>query len=131
MRHYIGIVHKDEESAYGIHFPDVPGCYSGADDLNDLLANATEALSLYFEDQPYNAARTLDELRYDEDVRDHLTDGGFLLAVPVVELTGRQKTANISMDAGILQAIDNTAKARGMTRSAFLVELARKEIAKG
>ena len=47
---YFAIVHKDEDSAYGISFPDVPGCFSAADREEDIIANAIEALSLYFED---------------------------------------------------------------------------------
>ena len=43
MRHFIAIVHKDAGSAYGIQFPDVPGCFSAADDLDDLAAAASEA----------------------------------------------------------------------------------------
>ena len=51
-----------------------------------------------------------------------------LLAVPFISLSGRSAKANITMDAGLLQAIDHTARARGLTRSAFLADIARREI---
>lgn len=38
MKPYIGIVHQDAGSAYGISFPDAPGCFSAADTLDDLSA---------------------------------------------------------------------------------------------
>ena len=35
MKPYIVIVHKDEHSAYGMSFPDAPGCFSAADEIDD------------------------------------------------------------------------------------------------
>ena len=31
---YHAVVHKDEDSAWGVHFPDLPGCFSAADELH-------------------------------------------------------------------------------------------------
>lgn len=47
MKPYIGIVHRDANSAYGISFPDAPGCFSAADSLDDLFGMADEALELW------------------------------------------------------------------------------------
>lgn len=44
MRTYFAIVHKDSESAYGLEFPDVPGCFSAGDTFEDAIANARDAL---------------------------------------------------------------------------------------
>ncbi len=129
MRYFIGVVHQEGQSAFGIHFPDVPGCFSAADDMQDLLANATEALSLHLEDEAIPDARPLDDVRSDEEVKEDLANGAFLLAVPHIQLSGRSSKANITMDAGLLNAIDQTAKQRGLTRSSFLADLARREIA--
>ena len=128
MRYYIGVVHQEGESAFGIHFPDLPGCFSAADELDDLLPNAGEALALYLENETLPEARPLDALRHDPDVARDLDEGAFLLAVPFFRLTGRSTKANITMDAGLLEAVDRTAKQRGLTRSAFLADLARREI---
>jgi HicB_like antitoxin of bacterial toxin-antitoxin system len=46
MTHYIALVHKDTDSAFGVQFPDVIGCFWAADNMDDLVANAMEALSL-------------------------------------------------------------------------------------
>ena len=48
--HYVAVIDKDPGSAYGIQFPEVPGCFSAADDFGDIVPNAIEALSLFFED---------------------------------------------------------------------------------
>src|SRR5579872_6426086 len=44
MRYYIGIIHKDEGSDYGISFPDFPGCVSAGSDLVELATMGEEAL---------------------------------------------------------------------------------------
>ena len=128
MRYYIGVVHQDGDSAYGVHFPDVPGCFSAADAIDDLLTNASEALSLHLEDETLPDARPLDAVREDDDVAKDLGEGAFLLAVPFIRLSGRTTRANITMDASLLAAVDQTAKERGLTRSSFLADLARREI---
>ncbi len=42
--------------------------------------------------------------------------------------SGRPVKANLSLDAGLLDAIDEAAKRRGLTRSAFLASAAREKI---
>jgi predicted RNase H-like HicB family nuclease len=42
-------VWKDERSAYGAAFPDLPDVFTAADDLDDLPAMAQEAVALMFE----------------------------------------------------------------------------------
>jgi predicted RNase H-like HicB family nuclease len=124
----VGVVSKDEHSAYGIWFPDVPGCFSAGDTLEDLRANAIEALSLWAEDQLLPDMRDHDAILADADVSSELAAGGFLFAVPVLALTGRTVKANITLDAGLLNALDATAKQRGMTRSALIADMARREV---
>ena len=128
MRHYIGIVHQEGESAYGVHFPDVPGCFSASDEQSDLLPNAVQALALHLEDADLPKVRTMDDLRRDPDVVSDLAEGAFMIAVPLVRMTGRTAKANVTMDAGLLAMIDSTARERGLTRSSFLADLARREI---
>ena len=129
MRYFIGIVHKDPDSAYGIEFPDAPGCFSAADDLDELLHNASEALALWFEDSPIVEPRDLEAIRRLPETEAAMASGAFLLAVPLIALTGRTVKANLTFDAGLLNAIDVAAKSRRMTRSAFIADIVRREIA--
>jgi metal-responsive CopG/Arc/MetJ family transcriptional regulator len=48
--------------------------------------------------------------------------------VPLIFDSGRPARANLSLDSGLLQAIDEAAQARGLTRSAFLASAAREKI---
>lgn len=45
MTGYVALVHKDPGTSYGVSFPDVPGCISAGDTLDEALANAAEALA--------------------------------------------------------------------------------------
>ncbi|KCZ46437.1 MULTISPECIES: type II toxin-antitoxin system HicB family antitoxin [unclassified Hyphomonas] len=127
MAHYVAIVHA-EDGAYGAYFPDVPGCITSADTLEELKASANEALALWVEDQALPEARSLDEIHDDPDIRADLTSGAFLMIVPLVDLDARTVRANITMEAGLLRSIDEIAKERGLTRSGLLAQAARKEL---
>lgn len=127
MRYYIAIVHKDEDSAFGVEFPDLPGCFSAADTLEDVVPNAVEAIELWFEDQPSDIKpRTLVDIR--KVAADQLAQGAFLVAVPRLVNSGKVKRVNLSFDGGMLDAIDKAADERHLTRSAFLAQAARNEI---
>lgn len=128
MRYYIAVVHQEGNSAYGVHFPDVPGCFSAADDLEDLQHEASIALALHLEGENPPQPRSMDAIRSNDDVRVDLAEGAFLVAIPLVSLTGRSKRANITIDAGLLAAVDATAASRGLTRSSYFAHLARQDI---
>jgi len=128
MRYYIAIVHKDKDSAFGCYFPDVPGCFSAADDMDDLVPNAVEALSLFAQDETLPEPRSVEVIRRVRQVADDLADGAFLVAVPLIQNEARVVRANITMESGMLKAIDRAARERKLTRSAFLAQAARHEI---
>ncbi len=128
MTHYIALVHKDPDSAFGVQFPDVQGCFSAADSMDDLVGNAMEALSLWAEDEAMPKARSIEEIVADPDIASELAAGAFLISVPFAANDARLVTANISMERGMLKAIDAAAKRRKLTRSAFLAQAARHEI---
>ena len=50
MNHYIAIV-EDEgpQTAIGLWFPDLPGCFSAGDTIDEALANAPDAIAAYAE----------------------------------------------------------------------------------
>lgn len=128
MRYYIAVIHKDEGSSYGVHFPDVPGCFSAADTLDEVVPNATEALALYAEDMALPDPRDLEAIRTDEGVQADIAGGAILMAIPHIENDSRVERVNITVEAGLLKAIDIAAKSRKLTRSAFLAQAARHEI---
>ena len=127
MRYFHGVVHKDADSAFGVHFPDLPGCFSAADTIDDVIPNAVEALSLWFEDGDGAAAPSSIETVRAAAVND-LAEGAFLVMVPWIGRHNKPARINISLDHAVLNAIDKAAALRRLTRSAFLAEAARNEI---
>ena len=82
MQHYVAIV-EDEgpQKAIGLWFPDLPGCFSAGDTVDEALLNASEALTLYAESlaregRSLPAPRSVAALRVDpevaSDLRDHI-----------------------------------------------------------
>ncbi len=71
MAHYIAIIEDaGPDTAVGVWFPDLPGCTSAGDDIDEALRNAPEALELYAESlgKPLPRPRTLTELKADPEV---------------------------------------------------------------
>ena len=118
MKTYLALVHKDDTSAFGLTFPDLPGCFSAADNYDAILPNAAEALDLWFEDAPAAEPRTIETIR--ALAAQDLAEGAFLIAVPYIRRATKQQRVNISLDAGTLDAIDAAARSMKLTRSAFI-----------
>ena len=76
-------------------------------------------------------ARSPEQLRDDAETAATLAAGAILTVVPVVIDYGRPTRINISLDTGLLAAIDEAAAQRKLTRSAFLSTAAREKIAAG
>ena len=119
MRVYYGLVHVEPGSAWGVTFPDLPGCFSAADDEADIVAEAQTALALYASDRdaPLPISRSVAEIV--AEVKADLKAGAFLIAVPLVEVT-RKKRVNVMLDPETLAAADRCARIAGISRSEFL-----------
>ena len=71
--------------------------------------------------------RTIEALRSYPNVRTAMGDGAIFLSVPLVIEDGRAVKANISLDRGLLDAIDAAARRNGLTRSGFLASAEREK----
>lgn len=130
---YVAFVHKDTDSVFGVSFPDLPGCISAGDTLDEATRNAVEALGGHIrwmeadgDDIP--VPRSLDEIVADPLLGEDREDA-ILVAIPLVRDLGSTTRINVSLDLGLLEAIDGEARQRGQTRSAFIASAVRKELA--
>ena len=48
-RTYVGLVHKDPDSDYGVSFPDLPGCITAGSTIEEAREMAADALMLHLE----------------------------------------------------------------------------------
>lgn len=127
---YIALIHKDEDSAYSVSFPDFPGCVSAGDTFDEAMAMAKEALGFHVEgmlEDSLNIPKpsTFESIRADKDAwwAEDLDDAE-IARVPLLTNIAAPKRVNISLDQSLLAAIDQAAKEQGMTRSAFLASAA-------
>jgi len=129
MKTYLALVEAgDATHAYGVRFPDLPGVFSAADEEGDVLSNAIEALQLWAEDEELPEPSAQAALVQRSDVREALSAGCYLMAVPLIENDTAVVRANVTFERGVLQAIDVEAGKRGLTRASFLAQAARHEI---
>ena len=77
MAQYVAVIEDTDPEAVSLWFPDLPGCISGGDDVDEALENAPEALAFYEEEliaegRRLPLPRTLDELKADPEFADDL-----------------------------------------------------------
>ena len=46
---YPVLIHKDDETEYGVTIPDIPGCFTLGETIDQAIANIQGAVELYFE----------------------------------------------------------------------------------
>ena len=121
---YIAVIHKEQGTAYGVTLPDFPGCFSAADTLDEVPHNIQEAVELWADDEDVEPPipSCFETIAQSEAAQD-----GMLMVVDINFDFLDQKVVpvNLSMPIYIRNRIDKAAKARGMTRSAFLVRAAQ------
>lgn len=99
-KYFFAVVSKDDDSAFGVTFPDLPGCFSAAYHVEDIVSNAAKTLELWLNDNDYVKPSSLDRVR--EGALDDLARGAFLVAVPWVGHDRKCERANLSIDSASL-----------------------------
>jgi predicted RNase H-like HicB family nuclease len=137
-RFYRALIIQDEgdlpEDGYGVVFPDLPGCTSGGDTIEEAYEHAFEALALHIEGMseeglalpeptPFNGAMP----QWLEDVAGRIERA---VLVPV-KIPGRAIRISITMDKGLLGRLDAMAAASGDTRSGYIAEAVRRRMEHG
>jgi predicted RNase H-like HicB family nuclease len=124
---YPAYIHAgDAKHAHGIEFPDFPGCYSAADDWADIPANAQEAAKAHFADGgPVPSPSALEQWLHHPDYQ-----GGawMLIDIDVSKINAKAVRLNISLPENLVTKIDEAARARKLSRSAFLALAAEHEM---
>lgn len=117
MKKYIAIMHKDDDSDFGVSFPDFPGCVAGGSTLEEAQKDAADALALHIAGMVEDGEAIPDPSDVDDIA---VEDGGILILVPHVT-AAKQVRINIAVREDLLTAIDQLAEQKGLTRSAFMV----------
>ena len=119
-------VHQgDAKHAHGVTIPDFPGCFSAADNLDELPAMVQEAIELYCEGEEMELPKpsALEEL-----IKNKEYQGGIwmMLDINVSRLNLKSVPLNISLPSKLVSRIDAYANHHQMSRSVFLAMAAQK-----
>ena len=127
-KNYVGILDGSGD-VWGVRLPDIDGCVGGGKTPEAAIADATQALRDVLAHRQSNgfafpkASQIADILK-----REKPGKGESTVIIPVVLDNGRSVRANLTMDAGLLEAIDTAATRAGVTRSAFIANAAREKL---
>ena len=124
---YLAFLHKDRKSDYGVSFPDFPGCITAGKTFEEAHRNAVDALTLHVEGMREDGD-TIPKPSTLDKVEKHPGRPGatlFLVDIPADEKTVR---VNITARQSQIDTIDRLAETAGMTRSAYIVRSAMKEM---
>jgi predicted RNase H-like HicB family nuclease len=124
-RLYIGLIHKDRDSDFGVSFPDFPGCVTAGSTIEEAFEMAKEALAGHIEvmleegidipDPPAEPVATV--ARYAK------RGAGAPILVPAT-VDDRAMRVNVTLPARLLRRID----AQTSNRSGFLAEAAASKL---
>lgn len=133
MAIYVGIL-DGHGKTWGVRIPDLPGCYGAGATGEAAIADAASAAREWIAHQAadgvkVNEPRSVAKVLKDPNSEFNAAAGEAAVMIPVLIDRWRSVRANISLDAGLLEAIDEAAEIRGLTRSAFLASAAIDKIA--
>ena len=111
------VIHKDEGSAYGVTVPDLPGCFSGKETLEEALTASQEAILSHIEvllmdGHAVPKQRPIEEHRSNEDYANGVWA---LVDADVSKLSGKRVRVNITLPERVLAIVDEAAKREGET----------------
>lgn len=130
MRYPIVIEPGNERTAWGVVVPDLPGCFSAGDSLDEALLEAEQAVELHMTalmeaGHPIPAPSQLQAV---------IESGEFagwipaLLEVDITRLEGPAERINITLPKVVLSLIDRAAERLGVSRSGFIRDAAIRAI---
>jgi len=129
MNHYIGLIHKDADSDFGVSFPDFPGVVTAGTDLDDARAMAEEALTFHIEGLAADGEAVPEPSSLETLMADPANKDGVAILVSVKPNAKRAVRVNVTLPEDVLAQIDQFAEAHGYTRSGLLTRAAKELIA--
>jgi predicted RNase H-like HicB family nuclease len=125
---YIGLIHKDAKSDYGVSFPDFPGVVTAGTDLDDARAMAEEALAFHIDGLIEDGEAIPEASSLEEVMSDRSNKGAVAILVAVKTAAVKSVRVNVTLPEDVLAQIDSFANEKGLSRSGFLAQAAKKAI---
>jgi len=118
------VIHKDENSDFGVTFPDIPGCFSVGASIEEAIASSHEAAECHIEgmlldSEPIPVASAIENYKDNPDYKDGLWA---LVDIDISKLSLKAKRINITLPERLLSTVDHYARNHGETRSGLLAQ---------
>jgi predicted RNase H-like HicB family nuclease len=126
MRYPIAIEPRIDRSEYGVVVPDLPGCFSAGDTLEEAIAGAEEA-GLAWIDAALDAGEAVPPPSSLEAIRAKPEYAGWILSLVTIDPAAFDDTVervNVTLPRRVLRRLDDDARAAGETRSGYIAKLA-------
>jgi len=128
---YPVVIHKHPDSDYGVTVPDLPGCFSAGETLDEALQEAVEAIECHVEgllsdEEPIPQPKTIE---YHQSNPDFAEGVWAVVMVDITKLSGKSKRVNITLPERVLTLMDKYATEHGETRSGLITQAAIEYIA--
>ena len=125
MRYPI-VLHTDNGSNYGVTVPDLPGCFSAGDTLDETFQMAREAITCHIEgilmdEQPLPKQVPLQTHLSNKDYADGIWA---IVEIDLSELRIKTRKIELELPHPVLDMIDQFAARAGETRSGFIAQAA-------
>jgi predicted RNase H-like HicB family nuclease len=126
MRYPIAIEPRTDQTDYGVVVPDLPGCFSAGDTLEEAIAGAEEAGLAWIEaaldaGDPVPPPSPLEAIRAKPEFADWILS---LVSIDPAALDDTVERVNITLPRRVLRRLDEEARAAGETRSGYIAKLA-------
>ena len=113
------VLHTDDGQRYGVTVPDLPGCFSGGEDLDAALTSAEAAIDLHVEGMiedgmPLPERSPIAQHKANPDYANGLWA---VVDVPVEKYLGPAEKINITVPRMVLNRIDDYAKRHEIGRA--------------
>lgn len=125
MRYPIAIEPGSETTAFGVVVPDLPGCFSAGDTLEEAIAAAEEAAAAWI-DASLDAGEAVPPPSGLEALRRNADYAGWTIGVIEVDpalLDDAVERVNITLPRRVLRRLDALARAAGQSRSGYIARL--------
>jgi len=125
MRYPIAIESGSGNTAFGVVVPDLPGCFSAGDSLDEAVSGAEEASAAWI-DAALDASETVPVASSLEALRQNAAYAGWTFGVISLDpalLDDTIERVNISLPRRVLRRLDALARSAGESRSGFIAQL--------
>ena|SRR5579863_10360471 len=125
MRYPIAVEIGNETTAYGVIVPDLPGCFSAGDTIDDAVSAAEEAAAAWI-DATLDAGGVVPSPSSIETLRAQPDYAGWAFGFIEIDpalLDSTVERINITLPRRVLRRLDAQARAAGETRSGYIAHL--------